>query len=176
MSDSAWDKLNTVLGLLLALVLLSGFTWAVWSIAALNARDALNAERRADQHAAEAQQTIERACAGLEPPALTKCIEEIVKASQEAERSEYDLAAQEAMARWAGWMVAVTGLTFLITGLGVFLVWSTLLETRRRTGFSFDIRRMRHPVHDYAMGPLYGDTPAKEIILQRSFVGDITPE
>lgn len=50
---------------------------------------------------------------------------------RENERADRDLRAQEEMAKWAYWMMVLTGATVLVTFVGVLLVGFTLTETRR---------------------------------------------
>lgn len=47
------------------------------------------------------------------------------------ESADRDLRAQEEMARWAYWMMVLTGTTVLVTFAGVLLVGFTLAKTRR---------------------------------------------
>jgi hypothetical protein len=53
---------------------------------------------------------------------------------RENERADRDLRAQEEMADWAFWVMALTGATVAVTFAGVLLVGFTLLETKRLRG------------------------------------------
>lgn len=52
------------------------------------------------------------------------------ESTRERERAEQDLRDQDNMAKWAFWMFLVGGGELLLTAIGVFLVWRTLLHTR----------------------------------------------
>lgn len=64
-----------------------------------------------------------------------RCYQESYEASADERRAEHDLNAQREMADWAEGMLWATGLigflTISITGLGVFWVRETLVETRK---------------------------------------------
>ena len=51
-------------------------------------------------------------------------------ADREEQRSESDLQAQRDMAKWAMWMFFAALATTVLTTIGVFLIWRTLLHTR----------------------------------------------
>ena len=51
-------------------------------------------------------------------------------ANREEKRSEADLQAQRDMAKWAMWMFFAAVATTMLTAVGVFLIWRTLLHTR----------------------------------------------
>jgi hypothetical protein len=53
------------------------------------------------------------------------------KSADEEERAKRDLKAQEEMAFWAKLMFFAAGVEACLTGIGVFLVWRTLLHTKR---------------------------------------------
>ena len=53
------------------------------------------------------------------------------ESDEERDRAKRDLEAQEDMAWWAAAMFSVTVASVLVTAMGVYLVWRTLLATRR---------------------------------------------
>jgi hypothetical protein len=59
----------------------------------------VDADRRAYQRSKYAEEYIERACVGMDSAALVKCVKDAIETSREDQRSEYDLSAQEDMAR-----------------------------------------------------------------------------
>lgn len=85
----------------------------------------------ADTYAKHADQEIEDRCLILDDPAKAICIREVVDAHNETERAERDLVAQSDMALWALIMLSVTALMAIITALGVWFVWRTLLATQK---------------------------------------------
>lgn len=85
-----------------------------------------DADRRAYQRAAYADEYIKRVCVGADIDVLRECIEGALSASREDRRAEYDLAAQESMARWAWWMLLSSVATVATTALGIYYVRETL--------------------------------------------------
>ena len=53
-----------------------------------------------------------------------------VASEQQRDRDDADLRAQQSMAVWAFWMFIASGLGVLLTGVGVYLIWRTLIYTR----------------------------------------------
>lgn len=88
-------------------------------------------EANTNAYARHAQDEIESACAGLNGIAQTECMVRVIEATNEHQRSELDLNAQRDMARWAFLMLVATVVMALITALGVYYVWRTLLATQK---------------------------------------------
>ena len=84
-----------------------------------------------DAYAAHAQQEIERCGLGPDPAINAICVAGVVEATNENERAEADLVAQSEMALWARWMLIVTALATLLTGIGVLFVWRSLTLNRQ---------------------------------------------
>lgn len=61
---------------------------------------------------------------------------EVTKQHAAEYRDIRDLDAQEAMAKWAFWMLVVAACGTALSFIGIFLVWRTLLHTRRAADFS----------------------------------------
>ena len=59
-----------------------------------------------------------------------QCLSEAIAAYKEEDTSQKDLKAQHHMSVWALGVFLVSGITFLVTLAGVFLVWRTLVYTR----------------------------------------------
>lgn len=59
-------------------------------------------------------------------------------AQREEQRGEADLRAQRDMAKWAMWMFFAAATTTILSALGVFLIWRTLIHTRRAANFAGD--------------------------------------
>ena len=83
-----------------------------------------------DAYAAHAKQEIERCGLGSDPAINAICVAGVVKATNENERAEADLVAQSEMALWARWMLIVTTLATLLTGIGVLFVRRSLTLNR----------------------------------------------
>ncbi|WP_127524104.1 hypothetical protein [Mesorhizobium sp. Z1-4] len=93
---------------------------------------------RAAEYAARAEQEIERTCAGMDAAAYSKCSYKIIEATNEHQRAERDLTAQQDMAIYALLMAVISVITAVITLIGILFVYQTLGETRR--AFFFDQR------------------------------------
>lgn len=95
-------------------------------------------QHRAEQEAREqferAYRSIEQTCLDLSGPRAEACEREVIDASRDYERSEYDLAAQQDMAQYAlvGLFIAMSGV--LITSVATFFVYWTLRATLAAVG------------------------------------------
>lgn len=58
------------------------------------------------------------------------------QSATERQQTKDDLEAQESMALWAKWMFIAAAITTLITGLGILLIWRTLIHTRRAAKYA----------------------------------------
>lgn len=68
---------------------------------------------------------------GIESAIRGLVAEESTQAREnERARNEADLRAQQEMARWSYWMMVFSGAAVALTGVGVILIWRTLLYTR----------------------------------------------
>ncbi|MEP3847709.1 MAG: hypothetical protein ABJM43_20375 [Paracoccaceae bacterium] len=83
----------------------------------------------AREHHENAAEYIETTCVGRDHTAFVECVNEAIKTSGEYQRAEHDLAAQQQMAQFANWLLAVTLITTGITGIGVYFVKRTLDQT-----------------------------------------------
>lgn len=78
-----------------------------------------------------AEEEIRERCFPLGGADQTECISDVVKATNEHQRSEDDLVAQLEMATWAFGMFLVSGIAAIITTVGVYFVWRTLDQTAK---------------------------------------------
>lgn len=102
---------------------------------------AANEDRQADYKAYDVAEKAHRECAAKSSvEEALRCYTEAEKASREDHRAEQDLNAQRQMADWAKWMFYATAiigaLTVGVTGVGVYFVRKTLVETQRTTWFA----------------------------------------
>ncbi|RVB72391.1 MULTISPECIES: hypothetical protein [unclassified Mesorhizobium] len=83
----------------------------------------------------ETRRQLEQRCAGLEGKEIFDCLKEQIETAREPSRSEEDVSAQKEMARWALWMLVVSGVvgfaTLGITAIGLYYIRDTLAVTRR---------------------------------------------
>lgn len=97
-----------------------------------------NASRNAGYYAENAQNNVAAKCSGLSGQARADCANPIENPAREAQRGEYDLAAQQTMAIWTAVMGGVAVLGVALSGIGVYLVWTTFRETRRTAKIASD--------------------------------------
>ncbi len=97
-----------------------------------------DANRNAADYAADAENDISVKCAGLSGQPLDDCADEINDAARNNQRNEYDLAAQQTMALWTAIMGGMSVLGVCLSGVGVYLVWTTFKETQSASKSSAD--------------------------------------
>lgn len=100
--------------------------FAIWKLSATNAFYTHEADHAASENAKATEASISRNCGDREIVAFTKCVREQVKAEQETQTAQYDLAAQNRMAFWTMWTFFVSAFSLGVTGLGIYFVWRTL--------------------------------------------------
>ncbi len=115
------------------------WSWIIWD----SSRQYTEGQQAAHYYSAaedeRSKASIEAACVTKSTPgAIAKCVEEQIEASRSYKRSERDLSAQESMAYWAFGMLLVSLATMAVTGAGVWLIYDTLLETRKAVGAAID--------------------------------------
>ena len=100
---------------------------ALWLVKSSTAR-----QHRAEQKTAEqfqrAYDSIDQECAGTRAPVV--CEYEVIDASRDYERGEYDLAAQENMAQYALLGLGIAAFGAAVTSAATFFVYRTLEATR----------------------------------------------
>lgn len=124
MSGSDWSRYLTALKWGCAGVVAVAALVITWTLGALNASYFQQAEQAARQHSQDTDQRIADAC--LYRPGYVECANKIIKASQEAQNAEHDLAAQRSMALWALGVFWATTCSVIATGIGIVLVRRTL--------------------------------------------------
>ena len=87
----------------------------------------------AREHYEQVKQDELSACLGIDGSAARKCVIDAIEAAQEQSDSRQDLYAQQGMAKWAFWMLLLSGAGVSITGVGVYYVALTLSEARVTT-------------------------------------------
>lgn len=120
---------QAVIPLLVALAAIFCLTCAYY-LGAINAHYTERAAYRTRHYAEHSEKRISDECTNRELAAFSKCVKEIVEATNEHQRSENDLSAQQAMADWAYWMMIVSVAGFFVGASGVVLVALILAETR----------------------------------------------
>lgn len=130
MRGSNWRRLDTtVIGLLGAFVLVSLFILS-WQLARLDASYSRQAEQSAAEYGDRTQDRIRSTCKEMESIAFSKCVDEIVKATEEFQTSQRDLAAQQSMALWACAMFWTSAASLIVTAGGIVFVARTFWITQ----------------------------------------------
>ncbi len=70
-------------------------------------------------------------CPSFRPLSKTECSYQAKQTAHENKRDEYDLYAQRTSALWAGIMAVAALVGIGLSGVGVYLVWTTFRETKR---------------------------------------------
>src|SRR5690349_6982806 len=112
MSDGNRSQLADAVTVLFIAAVIFFSAWAVWDWSASYTKNAIEADQGSRHYAADAQERIRREC--TVPSTMPECVAKIVQATQENQRAEYDLSAQQDMAKWAWWMVAVSLLATIV--------------------------------------------------------------
>ena len=81
---------------------------AIWDMSVEYTHQSIQADYSTRQHRDSAQQRIQSTCISMDPRREAECVEEAVKASENARRANADLAAQEHMSLWAGWAIGLS--------------------------------------------------------------------
>ena len=131
MFERPWSGSYAYLACVICLLVL--VSWGSWDWSAYLTEERVRAEKTAEYHDQYAEDAIDEKCLGLELPAMRDCIHEQIETARDHERSEQDLDAQQAMARFTrvmGW----TAIVGLILGLiSIIVIFRTLSETRKAT-------------------------------------------
>lgn len=77
---------------------------------------------RTNQYADRAVDDLQKTCAGQPPLSQIKCIAQAIESSNEQQRAERDLSAQENMVRWAALSVAVSFISVILSILGIYWI------------------------------------------------------
>ncbi len=186
------------LGLVAAVILAALFT-AVWQSSAIYHHRSAQAEYKAQGYASDRDAEIEDICGRMALGNAIECIREKIQATQESQRAQDDLKAQQEMADWAFWMIVASVAAVVVTATGVVYVAATLGQTRKGVQAAVDVvdvtremnqRQMRAYVGivkgeaslDKTTGKLHyrvtientGQTPAHNlaIVVMHSYVGN----
>jgi hypothetical protein len=133
MSRGDGSKFVTTVRLGFGVVALGLLIAFVWRLSADYAEHSLDARHHAQQNASSARDRAQWACRRVEPLAVDECKAEQIAAARDDQRSEYDLSAQQQMADWAFWMMAVSAVTMAVAIWALWYVKGTLDETRAMT-------------------------------------------
>jgi hypothetical protein len=128
MPNRDWGGISVALTIGVIVALMGTYVAWGWGFTSWQRSDA---ERRAYDRAGYAEEYIERACVGMDRAALIECIQDAIESAREDQRSEYDLAAQEQMAKWAWWLLLTSIGTVLTAGVGIYYVRESLIDSRR---------------------------------------------
>ncbi|MBL8903901.1 MAG: hypothetical protein JNK83_11485 [Rhizobiales bacterium] len=136
MSDSNWGPITTAVNVALAIAVPCLILLAVWNISASNTEEAVTASYSAREYAANTENQIADRCTMTDLSALQACVNEIVKTSYENQRADYDLVAQNAVARWTFWLLILGIVGTVLTAIGVFFLQANLSEMKQQRAIS----------------------------------------
>jgi hypothetical protein len=119
-----------------AVIALLVFVIMAWQMSAQIAKNRTYAERNTYHYAKVTHDEIESTCVNGPSAAIANCVEQIVKASEETKRAEYDLQAQRDMSEWSFWALVVGGLGIVFTAVGIWFVRENLIEMQRQRAIS----------------------------------------
>lgn len=89
------------------------------------------AYQRKAEYTTESYSPAYEACLSLSGPSQSDCITEANNEYRENDRKEQDLVAQQTTAVWTFLMGCAAIVGMMLSGLGVYLVWTTFAETRK---------------------------------------------
>lgn len=131
MSDSNRGRFPAVVTAIFVAVLVGLVLKTTWELSSSNTEYRLEAEQISKGYADRTPELIQSTCVMGDVGAYAKCVDEIVKAANEAQTAQRDLAAQRSMALWAAAMFWATFGTVVVAAIGIYYVRNTLLESRR---------------------------------------------
>jgi hypothetical protein len=117
--------------ILIVAICLAAIAYVLWGVAYSLGKSEGEYLANSDTYATHAEQEIRDECLILETTSSVECIRRVLEATNEHERSEADLKAQERMASWAFYMFIASSIATVSTLYGLFLIRQTWFETRR---------------------------------------------
>lgn len=90
-------------------------------------------EYETSEYQKRANARVENECSGIQGVDFAKCANEIEKAARDAHRSQKDLKAQRYMALWAFFMAAAGIVGLIVTGVGLYFIYRTLVASEKAT-------------------------------------------
>jgi hypothetical protein len=126
MSDSDRGGRDQSLEALFCALALLGIVILVYAVGQNFGVSAGRNEVTAREHYEDVKQDNLRACFRMNGVAATECVTKTIEAAQDKSDSRQDLFAQRDMANFTFWMLILSVCTFVVTGLGVWLVKRTL--------------------------------------------------
>ncbi len=100
----------------------------VWFGSASNTERRIQAQTNSQHYADSAAKEIQEKCGLVATSSYAECVEKIVKATREDQRSQYDLKAQIDSAQWAFWILVISVAGVFVTIAGIAYVRLTLRE------------------------------------------------
>lgn len=113
-------------------------------------RHSKTASDHAEQYRRDADNRIRQTCISLAGQAKADCVSVAQEAASEGQRKEYDLYSQRSMAIWTIVMGYAAIFGVCLSGIGVYLIWTTFEATRRAADASTEtlraMKRFESPV------------------------------
>lgn len=136
MPERDWVQ-SIALGALAGLVI-AGVGWAILETGFYLGQTYGEQQANSDTYARSAAEDIESLCLGGEPTSVASCIRQVTEATNEHERAQRDLVAQQRMQLWALWLLGVSGFGTAIAGYGLVLLRRTWFEAKAATNAAQD--------------------------------------
>lgn len=135
MSDSYRDPGFKTLGLVgIALLLVAAWSLFLWNISQDHFHYTYVAEQQATKYGPAREYESKDSCAAISKVGdVVDCVVQKLAASRETQRREQDLSAQKDMARWAFWVVFISGFQLIVSLIGAVLLIQTLQLTMDNT-------------------------------------------
>ncbi len=127
-SGSQFSKVGLIRSIIVAILFVAVLTVAGWC---KQLEYYQQASDQATKHQRWAKDEIERGCPSFGKVSKAECSYQAKQSADEDERAEYDLYAQRSSALWAAIMALAALLGIGLSGVGMYLVWTTFREAKR---------------------------------------------
>ncbi|MFN3747983.1 MAG: hypothetical protein ACK4SJ_04775 [Sphingorhabdus sp.] len=171
MSGSDWGQFSKT-GLKRSVVVASLFVVLLTGVgASVQLGYYQQAADQATKHQRWAKNEIRAGCPSFDNLSKAQCAYQAKQSAEEDERAEYDLYAQRTSALWAAIMAFAALLGIGLSGVGVYLVWTTFRETKRSADVAKDNLDFLKTTNDEQFRPFvyvceakYIDVPISETL------------
>lgn len=130
MSDGDRSGYDTVVKVVIGALVIFGLLYVAWQTGTLTEKYAHQANASARKYAYDTHDYIINKCL-YAPEGYVECSVNTIKASEEYQTTQYDLAAQREMALWAFYMFLATVCSVVATIIGIVFVRRTFQETQK---------------------------------------------
>jgi hypothetical protein len=125
------DRIGHPATALVILVIWIFSVWGAWETSKRNVTQQQHKINDTKQYARDAYQDIGSKCLDTNPVKFTECATKILEATEESKTARHDLEQQSQMAFWARLMFWVTASMAVISTIGIWFVYRTLIATQK---------------------------------------------